>query len=54
MMYVKIKRMGKNRSVLSSIRDVTSFGLHSYSEARLMFATARGTIISIKITPWTK
>ena len=40
-------------SVLKSISEVTSLGLQSYSEAKLMFATANGTIISIKITPCT-
>jgi len=43
--------MGINRIVLISISVVTSLGRQSYSEARFMLATARGTIISINITP---
>ena len=46
--------MGINRRVLTKISVVTTLGLQLYKEARLMLATAKGTIISIKIMPWTK
>ena len=34
---------GIKSKVLSSINEVTSLGLQSYSEAREMFVTAKGT-----------
>lgn len=52
-MMSKIKSNGIKISVLNNISVVTSLGLQSYSEARLMFATAKGTIISIKSMPCT-
>ncbi len=54
MMYESTKSRGINSKVLKSISAVTSLGLQSYKEAKLMFATANGTIISIIITPCTK
>ena len=54
MIYESPKSRGINKSVLSNISEVTSFGLQLYKEARFMLATAKGTIISIKMTPCTK
>lgn len=52
-MYESPKSKGMKSSVLSKISEVTSLGLQSYSDARFMFATAKGTIISIKMIPCT-
>jgi len=47
----KTKRMGINRRVLNKISVVTTLGLQSYKEAKLILATAKGTTISIRIIP---
>ena len=52
-MMLKTKSNGINISVLNNISVVTSLGLQSYSEAKLIFATAKGTIISINTMPCT-